>query len=109
MEKFFQTIGGIGEEEIILCISQLGFDFANVIPIGSLCRSIFKMLELKKEQEIKMQWSMMLPFMSLGMLKYMSFEDYKNKCTGGNIDTRPSQEILADVAKIREEFERKEK
>lgn len=43
----------------------------------------------------------MLPYMSLEMLKFISFDDYYNQATGGDLDMRPAAEILAEAQEIR--------
>lgn len=61
-------------------------------------------LEKEAEKRFHSQWVTMLPFMSMKMLKYMSFEEYKAKVTGKNIDLRPDAEILAEVEEIERKF-----
>ena len=54
-------------------------------------------LEKEREDRIRSQWVAMLPLMSIGYLKYMPFEDYYDQCTGRNVDTRPAEEIIAEI------------
>ena len=56
-------------------------------------------IALEKEQEelAHRQWSAMLPFMSLGMLEYISFQEYFEKLSGKNVDLRPASEIMAEI------------
>lgn len=50
-------------------------------------------LEKDKEEQIYLQWCAMLPQMN----KYMSFKDFYDKITGKYIDTRSTEEILAEI------------
>lgn len=56
----------------------------------------------QKEQEDKAyrQWCSMLPFMSLNMLEYISFNEYADKLNGKNIDLRPRGEIIKELEEI---------
>ena len=55
----------------------------------------------EQDKQIREQWLMLLPIMQMNMIKYISFEDYKVKVSGGDIDNRPAEEIIAEVAEIR--------
>lgn len=61
-----------------------------------------------REEERKSQaWDMYLQrfhFMINGQLKYQSFNEWYGVITGGNLDLRPADEILAEVEAIREEL-----
>lgn len=61
-------------------------------------------VEKDKEDRIREEWVAQLPFMSLQMLQYQSFNDYKDNRLGKNIDTRPAEEIIKEI----EELHRKE-
>ena len=50
----------------------------------------------------------MLPFMAVGILKFISFDDYYKKMTGGDIDWRPDADILAEVEEIRKQMRNKD-
>jgi len=57
-------------------------------------------LDKEKEERAHKQWSEMLPFMSLGMLEYISFEEYFENLSGKNIDMRPASEIIAEIEEL---------
>lgn len=57
-------------------------------------------LEEEKKERAHRQWSAMLPFMSLGMLEYASFEEYFEKLSGKNVDLRPASEIMAELEEL---------
>ena len=56
--------------------------------------------EKEKEERIHNQWVSMLPYMSLKQLEYISFQKYKEKVTGANIDMRPTSEIIKEIEEI---------
>lgn len=59
-------------------------------------------IAMEKEQEeiAHKQWCSMLPFMSLGMLEYISFQEYFEKLSGKNVDLRPASEIIAEIEEL---------
>lgn len=58
----------------------------------------------EQDKQIREQWLMLLPLMQMNVIKYVSLEDYKVKVSGGDIDTRPAEEILAEVDEIRKQM-----
>lgn len=65
--------------------------FADVLRIGK---------EKEQEERLHSQWVTMLPKMSTKELKYVSFNEYVDQCTGRNIDTRTSEEIIAELEEL---------
>ena len=63
---------------------------------------ILKAKEKERDERIFAQWVVQLPNMSSE--DFMSFEAYKDRVTGANIDTRPTAEILAELDEIEKEF-----
>lgn len=61
------------------------------------------MREKESEEKILRQWLAILPVMYAGMVKFVQYEDFRAKLTGSDIDTRPVEEILAEVAEVRKE------
>lgn len=64
---------------------------------GKFIGFVLNALEMERREQIQRQWTAMLPFMSLQCLQYMPFETYYERCTGGNIDMRSTDEIIADI------------
>ena len=58
---------------------------------------VLKAKEEERKEQIRNQWTAMLPLMSIQYLKYMPFEEYYEKCLGTNIDLRSTEEIMADI------------
>lgn len=100
MEKFFQACISLGDEletkELILHrYHDPNYIFSLEIP--EFIQLVKKAKEKEIEERIREQWVTMLPFMSLKMLNYMPFEEYFDRCTGRNIDLRPTDEIIRDI------------
>lgn len=55
------------------------------------------------DEWLKSQWVAYLPFMAMGFVKSMTYQDYKERSLV-TIDTRPTEEILAEVEAIRREI-----
>ena len=60
--------------------------------------------ELRAKDMVHRQWCALYPQMVLGLVNFVSFEDYYNRVTGGSLDLRPAEEILAEAEQIRKEF-----
>lgn len=50
-------------------------------------------LEKERQENFHLQWCAMLPQFD----KYMTFTEFYDKMTGRNVDTRSTEEILADI------------
>jgi len=75
-------------------------DYIFKMNINDFVAFLIRAKEVETDERIHTQWANMLPYMSLGQLKYISFEDYKDKCTGKNIDTRSTAEIVAELEEL---------
>jgi hypothetical protein len=65
--------------------------------VGRFTQFVLNAKEMERKEQIQRQWTAMLPLMSMQYLKYMSFEEYYNNCTGANVDLRSTEEIIADI------------
>lgn len=63
---------------------------------------INKAWEEERDARIFQQWVAQLPFM--GQENFISFDAYKDRVTGANIDTRPTAEILAELDAVEKQF-----
>jgi len=64
-----------------------------------------KAQEEKDESALYSQWLALYPYMIMKQIKFMTYEDYKAKLTGSNIDFRTNDEIIAEIkAKHKEAF-----
>lgn len=62
-----------------------------------------KAKEKEREERIFQQWVAQLPYMD--KQTFISFEDYKNKLTGSNIDRRSVAEIEAELAEVEQRLQ----
>ena len=60
-----------------------------------------KIKEENERDRLREEWLVQLPYMALQLLKNTSFEDYAALRMSGSIDTRPTEEILAEVEEVR--------
>lgn len=61
--------------------------------------------EKERDERIFRQWVSQLPFM--GEKTFISFDDYRDRVTGANIDTRPTAEIMAELDSIENQLGRR--
>ena len=60
---------------------------------------IAKAREKQQEDRLFQQWVVQLPLMAFTG-EFTSFQDYKTRATGANLDLRPTEEILAELNEI---------
>ena len=75
------------------------------LPVGEFLRLCESALDYERKNGIREEWLALFPWMMMKHIKYMSFREYFDQRTGANIDMRPAAEILADVEKIRRQFD----
>lgn len=100
MEGFFQVcVRADDETDVKELILRRYNNIEYILSMEVYDFLIFLEKALKKEEEerIRLQWISMLPYMSMKSLEYISFEQYYEQCTGGNIDLRPAEEIMEDI------------
>ena len=104
MEKFFQTCSGIDEAEIIdLLLHRYGnLEYIMQLDIETAGIIIAKAREKEKENRYFLQWVVQLPNMTKD--NYLSFDQYMDRVTGRNIDTRPVSECMAEIEEIKKKF-----
>lgn len=74
-----------------------GLEFLDGMEDEQALKLFLKAIENDMDDRLFHQWAVQLPIMSLKMVEYMSFEEYKNKVTCRNIDLRSDAEIIAEV------------
>lgn len=65
-------------------------------------------LEKERDERLFRQWVAQLPVMAMAGHP-MSFDEYRDKLTGANLDTRPASEILRELEDVDAEFQKGEK
>lgn len=61
-----------------------------------------KAREKERDEHIFQQWVAQLPFMEKD--NFISFDDYRDRVTGANIDPRPTADILAELDEVEKQF-----
>lgn len=100
METFFSFIVCVDNEVEILEFLHRRYHSIDLImqmDVKTFIKFIQTGKEKEREERLHRQWTSMLPAMSKQELKYVSFEDYINQCTGKNIDLRSSEEIIKEL------------
>ena len=65
---------------------------------------IAKAREKRQEDRLFQQWVAQLPLMAFTG-EVTSFADYKSRATGGNLDLRPTAEILAELDEVEKKLQ----
>lgn len=103
MESFFSiSVSGTSEIELLEFLHRRynNVDSLMRLDITDFCRFLKIAKEKEEDERLRSQWVAMLPFMSMQQLKFMSFEDYKDQCTGKNIDIRPADDIIKELENL---------
>lgn len=100
MESFFYEACKLDEIVIIEMLLRRyhEIDYILKMPLAQFVEFYKIAREKEKEERIFAQWTQQMPFMSRD--NYISFEDYKDRLTGKNIDTRSTAEISAETDEI---------
>jgi len=96
--QFFQISAAVDE---ITIYDTLYHRYGSIPSVegGLLLRLIKKAIIEDRRDEIREQWVALLPHMDKET--YISFDAYYDRCTGRNIDRRPTEDILSEVEEIR--------
>lgn len=73
----------------------------DVVSLSDLLRII---TDKNGEEKAFRQWIAILPVMWSGAAKFIEFDEFRDRLTGADIDTRPASEILAEVEEIRQKM-----
>lgn len=110
MEGFFYITCGADEEERIIdrFASRYGWTIDEILDLGAgdLYRMYRQIRIEERRTQAREQWLVMLPMMLKKEMRFISYEDYWDRVSGQSIDTRPAEEILAEVEEIRSELEK---
>lgn len=74
------------------------------LDLETALRLIIKAKEEERDERIFRQWVAQLPLMAMSG-EPISFEDYRDRVTGANIDLRPTAEIMAELDDVERKFE----
>lgn len=103
MESFFYLCSKSAPDIIDTLASRYSWTISQIeaIPVVDLAEVLKKAEEQTTRAEIFTEWAALQPFMIMKWLKFMPFEEYHSYRTGGDIDTRPASEILAEAEEIK--------
>lgn len=79
-------------------------DYVMSLDLETALRLIIKAKEEERDERIFRQWVAQLPLMAMSG-EPISFEDYRDRVTGANIDLRPTAEIMAELDDVERKFE----
>lgn len=81
-------------------------DYILALDVASGIALIAKARERERDERFYRQWLAQLPFM--GEDNFIAFDEYRDRLTGANIDTRPTAVILAEMEAVEKEFRKEE-
>ena len=76
------------------------------LPLPDFLALYVKAQEKERDDRLFAQWVVQLPLMATEE-QYTSFEVYRDRMTGANIDTRPAEVIIAEIEAAAERAKRK--
>ena len=85
------------------------FGYIRTLPIKSIVKLLIKAQEKQQEELLWQRWLAIYPYMEIGKLKFMSFNDYKDKLVSKKFKTTniSKEEIETDILKIKALYERR--
>lgn len=103
MESFFYICRQDAPEVIDTLASRYGWTIQQIeaTELSTLADTLKMATEKNRRDIVYSEWVALQPFMIIKWLKWMSFDDYYTRRTGGDIDMRPAEEILAEVAEVK--------
>lgn len=79
-------------------------DYINNLDVNTGISLIIHAMKERRDNRLWLQWAIQLPLMNTAD-NFIPFEDYRDRATGANIDTRPVDEILAELDVLEKEME----
>ena len=85
------------------------FTYIRTLPTRSIIRLIIKAQEKEQENLLWQRWLAIYPYMEIGKLKFMSFNDYKDKLVSKKFKTTniSTEEIEEDILGVKALYERR--
>ena len=106
MEGFFSLAAGCAEEDLIDTFAgRYGWGLNQIEQLDPVVMlALYKKIREDTTTEIlRKEWLAYLPLMVTGLVKKMTFREYKDRSVT-TIDTRPASEILAEVEQVKKEL-----
>lgn len=103
MESFFFIVSRSYPDIIDTLGSRYSWTIKEIetVDIADLADILKTAEEQIKRGKVHDEWVALQPYMIIKWLNFMPFEEYYNARTGGDIDTRPASEILAEAEEIK--------
>lgn len=98
VESFFYTSSQVDPIELkeFLLHRYHSIDFLNNMDLVEFIDFIKLAKSREKEEKLYIQWCNMLPT----MVKYMTFDEFMDTMTCRNVDTRPTDVIIAEIEEL---------
>lgn len=103
MAGFFQVgISFSSVEQIEELILRRYHDINYILSMSPsrFLRFLHTAIEKEKEETYFSEWINLYPHMAMGLIKFISFNEYVDARTGRNIDMRPTEEIIAEIEEL---------
>ena len=103
MEGFFRLCSQFDSERQVIELllrRYSNIDYILNMDFVDFCEFVEYAQDKEKEEGYKAEWNALYPFMIIKVMKYVSFKEYVDICTGANIDTRPAGEIIAEIEEL---------
>lgn len=102
MDEFFQISGEVSThpqlEEMLLHRYGNGIEYILRKPFTDGAEFLIQAIKAQRDERLYLWWCAVVPNMTAS--NFMSFDEFRDRLTGANLDTRPAEEILAEVAEI---------
>lgn len=109
MEEFFYLCSQVDEVELydLVMKNYPDMQFCMQLSVDVFLELCVKLLNNRIEVQIREQWLALFPLMAIKWLEYESYEAYKDRLTGKNIDLRSNEEIIAEIEALHNKKEDK--
>lgn len=85
------------------------FSYIKTLPLKIISRLLIKAVEKQQEKLLWERWLAIYPYMEIGNVKFISFNDYKSKLLNKEMKTTDitAEEIEEDILKVKALYERR--
>lgn len=70
------------------------------LPVLEYLNFVTGMIEKDRDDYYYKQWCAILPLMHMKYIKFISFNDYKDRVTGKDLDLRDTDTIIAEIKEL---------
>lgn len=85
------------------------FSYIKTLPLKIISRLLIKAVEKQQEKLLWERWLAIYPYMEIGNVKFISFNDYKSKLLNKEMKTTDitAEEIEEDILQVKALYERR--